>query len=165
MRLPLAISLLFAFSSLTVLGQISSSFAKRIISADTVLLVTHEQTEGAVIRDEQTGKYVYADTVVVNDRPNFRVITKSKLLSTAQRQQLVSILRSPFQDKTIETCKCFVPFHAIVAIKNKSAIYIEICFACNSLRTSEKTASFDYLDRLKKKDLQRLFTEVGLSVE
>jgi hypothetical protein len=165
MRLPITIFLLLLLGPLLSLGQISTSLARKIVSADTVLLVTHGQTEGAVIRDETTGKYKNADTVVVGGRPNFNVITESKLISTAPRQQLVSILRRPFQDKTIETCKCFVPFHAIIVVKDGIASYIEICFACNSLKTSEKTASLDYMDKQKQKELQKLFIDVGLSVE
>lgn len=165
MKRSFLIFLLSFAGALKVLGQINSSFSQKIISADTILLVTHRQTEGSIVRDIKTGKYVYADTVVVNGRPNSKVITESKMLSALQRKKLVSILKQPCPDKSIETCKCFVPFHAILVIKDRFASYIEICFACNSFRTSEKNASRDYLDKQKQEGLKRLFAAVGLSPE
>lgn len=159
------ISVLFLLISLKSAGQKAVSLEQEIMSADTILVVRHKRTDGEIIIDKQTGKRQWPDKVVLNGRPNFTVITETKLLPFSYRQQLVEILMKPDQDKRVETCQTFIPFHAIVIIKDGKAGFIDISFACNSYMYSDQSASLELMDKEKCKSLKKVFTIVGISIE
>ena len=131
-----------------------SSLKAQLESADTILLVTHEQTYGPVL-NKKTKKYEEAKRLVLNNTINQKVIQEIKLIEGADRDLLSSILTQEIKGSPIILATCFEPHHAIILIKKKSVSYLEICFSCGGVSTDEldiSSADFDNdkWDRLYK---------------
>src|SRR5659263_172139 len=92
--------LILLLTGLMSKGQSISELKSMMLSADTILLVSHEQNDGVVIFNEKNGKKLEPKKVVVNGRPNAGIITKSVILSDTARQTLIQLITRQNTDKT-----------------------------------------------------------------
>jgi len=160
------ISVFFLLKSLMSYSQSGESLLKsKLQNADTVLLVSHEETNGVKLVDENTGKEIPLPKLVVSGKPNNKIIIERQVVKDKQLDTLIQILARPFQDTTITTSKCFIPHHAIFIIKNGKISYLDICFHCRGFQASkdlEKVYSFD--DR-KWSELESFFIRLGFKYQ
>jgi hypothetical protein len=138
-----------------------------INSADTILLVGHKQTDGFIIKDDETGKISQPLKVVEHGRPNSDVITNLIVLPDSVKNRLLQLIIRKNTDKIIETCNCFIPLYSALFIKNGCTSYIDICFGCNTFIISVgKKRSFPiYLGKENMRDLKLFFNEMGIPTE
>lgn len=137
-RIAFFISGIFILLQFNLFAQIKSSTVKQaILSADTVLLVSHNLTQQKIIKDKVGGGIIKSPSIVVRHRPNKKIIHETILLKDNLKEQLIKILIQPNIDTEIKSMKCFLPHHAILLIKNGKTSYIEICFACQNLIASK----------------------------
>lgn len=130
--------------------------------ADTVLLVSHEVTAGIVIVDS-AGNHLPLPKLIVSGRPNYAIIKEQQIITGTKLDTLVKILERPFQDRTIETGKCFMPHHAVIIIKNGKISYIDICFGCLGFDTSKDLRRLYAFDRRKWTELYDYFVRLGFT--
>jgi len=167
MRYFKLISFLFIIVSLQASGQKSLDFLKtQILTADSVIIVSHEATAGISLVDEKTGKELPLPKLLVNGRLNETIIHEKKVLKDTAIQRLSSIITRPFQDSVIERGMCFIPHHAIVIFKKRKASFVDICFGCRGIETSKdiKMTSLD-IDNRKWEELRDFFIQHGMKYE
>jgi hypothetical protein len=159
--------LILLLTGLMSKGQSISELKSMMLSADTILLVSHEQADGVVIFNEKNGKKLEPKKVVVNGRPNAGIITKSVILSDTARQTLIQLITRQNTDKTIETCNCFIPFHSVLLIKGGKTSFVDICFGCNTFVIATKKSSTEpiYFGKDNMKELEIFFKDNGIVVE
>ncbi len=168
MRLFISIILssFFIFSHLSLSGQIISKTVKdAILISDSVLLVSHNLTEQKIVQDEIV-KIRKSPPIVLNGRPNKKIIHESVLLTAYLKNQLISILTQPNHDSERNLIKCFLPHHSILLIKNGKTSYIEICFECERLLASQGIGLSDInYPKLMCKQLETFFSSLGIKYQ
>ena len=165
MRSYATILVLLLFYTSNCFGQNLQLLAKKVISADSIWLVSHKQTDGIAILDTITNKKSYPEKVVHNGTPNFDVIIQSMVLPDSFRKNLVSILEIPNTDTIIETCQ-FIPFHSILIFKDGKIDFLDVCFACNSYFISDDPDSENiYMGIQLRKSLELFFKSQGINLE
>jgi hypothetical protein len=139
---------------------------KRLADADTVLLVSHENTTEPVY-NKKTGKSSEAPELMINGFPNSKVMREEKLIQREVLTTLSEILTSPPNiDSISPQAKCFSPHHAIFIIKEGHYSYLDICFSCNSLAVSnDLSVSHDDFDNKKWKALYDFVKGLGIKYE
>lgn len=138
----------------------------KLLSADSIIIVSHESTAGVSVIDSVTGKYLPHPKLLIKGKLNEQIIhERTTLLDTAVKR-LSSIITRPFQDTVIEIGKCFLPHHAIVAFKSNRTSFIDICFGCRRIATSKdiKIVSDDF-DNRKWKELIDFFQQYNMRYE
>ena len=140
-----------------------TSLKTKLLEADTVLIVSHQQTHGIVIRDEKTGKDIPLPKLVTNNRPNREIIYEERVITDTALHRLTQILTRPFEDTEIEKMMCFMPHHAILIIKNNKTSFIDICFGCLGIETSQniKMTAND-IDKRKWTELEAFFLQQNI---
>jgi hypothetical protein len=137
--------ILFAFLLLQInaYGQLEKKSVKvSILSADTVLIVSHDLTYSEII-DRKTGKKAMSPPVVVNQRSNIDIIHEKVILSDSLKNQLIRILTKPNGNTKYDMARCFLPHHSILLMKSGKTSYIEICFDCKRLDASKTIETSD----------------------
>lgn len=132
----------------------------KINSADTILLVSHEETAGIATIDK-TGKYIPLPKLVIKGNPNYNIIKEKLILNNTQIKNLSKILIRPFKDSVVEAGRCFIPHHAIFLIKNKKLSYIDICFGCRVFETSRDLKRLYKFEEQKWAELENFFINLG----
>jgi hypothetical protein len=138
---------------------------KKIKSADTILLVSHEVTAGVTIVDDSTGKQLPLPKLTIAGKPNYQIIKEQQVITGLQLDTLIKILDRPFQDTKVEVGKCFMPHHAILLIKKSKTSYIDICFGCRRFDTSKDLKQLYEFDNRKWTELENLFLRLGFKYE
>lgn len=138
-----------------------------IQNADSIILVSHEQTEGITIVDEQTGEKNFPPKVVVKGILNNKIIHQRQNLPDSLKRRLIDLLTKPVTDSRIETCRTFIPFHAIILFKKGIASFIDVSPGCNlfSYKTTQKRLGPYYIDKTKGEELIILFNKVGIDFD
>ncbi len=128
--------------------------------ADSILLVSHEQTYGPVynkkgrIHDE-------AKKLVENNIINKAVIKKTILIEGKEKEALINILTQAVKGEKIESAKCFDPHHAFIVISKKDIAYIECCFDCGGVSTDKLDISSSDFDNEK---WDKLYTYINSKI-
>lgn len=148
-------------------GQSISHIKSMITSADTILLVSHQQTDGFRIVNKKTGKKSEPKKVVFNSRPNTKIITQSQILPDTARQTLLKIITKQNTDRVVETCNSFVPFHAVLIIKGGKTSFIDIDFGCNTfvIVTNKSSTTPIYFGKDNMKVLELFFKNNRISID
>jgi len=138
---------------------------KKIKGADSVLLTSHTATAGVRIIDDSTGQDLPLPKLTTAGRPNYNIIKEQRLITGLQLDTLIKILDRPFEDRTVEMGKCYIPHHAIFLIKNGKTSYIDICFGCRGYDTSNDLSKLYAFDRRKWIELEDFFRRLGIDYE
>ena len=129
---------IFALAQLQLIAQITTTTVREaILTADTVLLVSHNLTEQRIVDDKIGGQVRKSPPVVLRGRPNKKIIHETALLNSVLKNQLIAILTQPNNEGERNSMRCFLPHHSILLIKNGKTSFIEICFACKNLLASK----------------------------
>ena len=164
-QLLLSITLILTIC-LSALSQDNNDWLiKKIKSADTVLLVSHEITAGVAIVDDSTGKQIPLPKLTIAGKPNYAIIKERQIITDSQLDTLINILTRPFQDHKIEGAKCFMPHHAIFLIKKNKTSYFDICFGCYQFDTSKDLSKIYAFDNRKWAELHDFFLKLGFKYE
>ena len=123
----------------------ANALSSQLEVADTIFIVTHEQTYGPIL-NKKTNKYEEAERLVINNTINQKVIQETKLIEGEDKKLLIDILTEEIKGSPISLATCFEPQHAILLVKNKNISYLEICFTCGGVATGDlniSSADFD----------------------
>jgi hypothetical protein len=164
MRLFTIISILILTFPLTSFAQKDAWLLTKLKNADTILLVSHEVTAGIAIVDS-TGKHIPLPKLLVGGMPNYSIVKEQRVLSGSQLDTFIKIFARPFQSRTIEMAKCFIPHHAVFIIKNGKTSYVDICFGCQRFETSKDMQQLYAFDNRKWKELEDFFVKLGFIYE
>ncbi len=169
MRLHYSIFLasIFILTQLNLIGQVKSNKVKEaILNADTVLLVSHNLTEQKIVEDKPGGGVRKSPPIVLRGRPNKKIIHETVLLNSGLKNQLISILTQPNNDGEMKAMQCFLPHHSILLIKGGKTSFIEICFACQNLVTSNEIGTSDInYPKIMWKQLETFFKSQGIKYQ
>ncbi len=155
--------LLFIIECCSVNGQTRKSqyLEKIILSADTVLIISHDNT-GIIMRDDETGRDI-TPKLVMNGKLNYGIMNEKKVLNDSLRKQLSKVLLLKNQSSKIVMNKCYMPQHAILIIKDSRLSYIDICFGCLKYEVSDDLSFFDIpFDINKWNELYQFFIQNGM---
>lgn len=164
MRLLTIISFFILSLPLTAFAQKDTWLRTKLKNADSVLLVSHEATAGIAIVDS-TGKHIPLPKLLVGGKPNYSIIKEQRVLSAAKLDTFIKIFARPFQSRTIEMAKCFIPHHAIFIIKNGRTSYVDICFGCQRFETSKDMEELYAFDNRKWTELYDFFVKLDFKYE
>jgi len=159
------VSFVFAISLSSLSQENDNWLAKKIKGADTVLLTSHNATAGVRIISDSTGNDLQLPKLTIAGRPNYSITKEQQIISGAQLDTLVKILDRPFEDKTVEMGKCFIPHHAIFLIKNGKTSYIDICFGCRGYDSSKDLNKLNAFDKRKWTELEDFFRRLGFKYD
>mgnify|MGYP003577067041 CR=1 FL=1 len=149
---------------LKIWGQLPTHIVQQLLHADTVMLVSHLQTDGIVIMDDK-GKKQFSKKLVEKRVLNKELIVKHALLTTNDRQELADILKQPFKDRKVETCQ-FIPFNAIVFIESGKASSIEVSLECRAYKYIQgNKEELVQMDKAKWMKLSAYFERFEISNE
>ena len=164
MRLLTIISVFILTLPLTAFAQKDTWLRAKLKHADTILLVSHEVTAGIVLKDS-AGRHIPLPKLLVGGRPNYSIIKEQRVLSGAQLDTFIEVFARPFQSRTIEMAKCYMPHHAVFIIKNGKTSYVDICFGCQRFQTSKDLQRLNAFDNRKWTELYDFFVKLGFKYE
>lgn len=116
--------------------------------ADTILLVSHEQTYGPIFNKKNKSS-TEAKRIVEDGIINKKAIHKTRLIEGQEKEKLISILTAEVKGPPIALASCFDPHHALILISKKSISYIEFCFSCGGVSTDKLEISSGDFDMEK----------------
>jgi hypothetical protein len=153
-------SILFLLAPFFCISQNNESWLSlKFKNADSVLLVSHEDTEGITIVDD-AGNRIPLPKLIIKGRPNYKIIKERQIVSGKQLDELIQILDRPIKSG-FDGGKCFIPHQSIFLFKNGRLSYIEVCFLCGRLETSDDLKKIDHFDERQWEELGKLFTRLG----
>ena len=129
-------------------------------NADSVLLVSHEDTKGVTIVDD-AGNRIPLPELIIKGKPNYKIIRERQIIGGEQLDRLIQILDSPDTSRILEEAKCYMPHHTIFLFKNGKLSYVDICFSCKRFETSDDLYKISKFDDRKWDELEKLFAGFG----
>ena len=108
-----------------------NSLKEKLLTADSVSIISHKPLE-------KYKKYegIYSFPLLDKGKPNDKIIQEKKILTTDNINELSEIL-SKVPGEVAKIATCFTPHHAIFISKDNFTSYINICFTCQRIETSE----------------------------
>ena len=167
MRKGLLLSLVILFSGFGSFAQFKSNTVRQaILTADTVLLVSHNMTYQKIVEDKPGGKTRDSPPIVINQKINWKIIHESVVLTDSLKRRVINILTRPIINGDRNQMMCFMPHHSILLITKGKTYFIEICFACQRLVASKEIGISDigYRDKMWP-ELEKLFSSVGIKYQ
>jgi hypothetical protein len=156
--------ILFLLAPFVCISQNNESWLSlKFKKADSVLLVSHEDTEGVVIVDD-AGNRSPPPGLIIKGKPNYKIIRERQIIGGKQLDQLIQILSRPIKSG-IDEAKCYMPHHSIFLFKNGKLSYIDVCFSCRKFETSGDLKKINQFDEPKWEELEKLFTRLGFKYE
>ncbi len=177
--------LLFSILMLSIFTRCQSSknedpLARKILSADSIVLISHVLTAehspkpvldyrvGDTVAEKEAEEYIpsEAPALLIDGKINEAIILKRKSLTNNSKKELTAILISKTIDDEYNKRQCDMPQHAIVIYINGTQSYIDICFACLTVHTTEDI-KFSVMDMSlqKWKDLEDFFRAQGFTLD
>ncbi len=154
------ITIFILFNSLVTSAQTGEELVKnKIQQADSILLVSHEDTQGITLVDD-SGKEISLPNLIIGHKPNYKIFKERLLINNQEKDTLIKILQRPFNDSEVEVGKCFMPHHTIFIFKNGKTSYIDICFTCLGFETSDDLKRLYAFDRQKWTELEEYFVKL-----
>lgn len=135
--------------------SIDSALIDKLKKADTVLLISHIGS----VSNEAKGD-IFPD-ILIGQKLNFAIVKERKKLSKGKIDSLIVILSLPTNIDNIVLSRCFDPHQTILIYKNNKISYIDMCFHCWGLRTSEDLNEIKGYDVSKWKKIQLFFKQNG----
>ncbi|MGI4870287.1 MAG: hypothetical protein ACRYFX_03805 [Janthinobacterium lividum] len=127
---------LFGGRSLPAFSQKSNWLITKLQRADSVILVSHLNTNELPAADT-SGHILPHPKLLVAGKPNYSIAKERRSLTIVQRMELGRILIRPIKQIILKEGRCFMPHHAIFIIKNGRTSYIDICFDCSRSMSSD----------------------------
>lgn len=155
------------------------SLVTAILSADSVLLISHEETQEFKPRilpdwdSRDTSMNLvkwkklhpsHTLSFFENGKINRKIIVESASLNDKNRNALVNILAEKDAKEILREIGCDEPRHSIIIYKDGNESYLDICFGCEKIHTSNDIV-FDEADMNEKKwfSLKYFFQLNGLT--
>jgi len=133
-----------------------------VLRSDSVFLVSHKML-GAVITEGNRKRHT---KLIDKNKIDQSLVIKKIAIGRTDRDTLAALLTQPNMDRTIETAKCFLPAHAIVFLNKKRYSFIEICFTCQRIQTSNDiTLTESDFSRNKWTEIKRFFKNKGIGID
>lgn len=151
---------------------------QKIQSADSVVLISHEVTAEYginIVPDWDKGDTSMNFKKWHKQHPpllkfldkgklNRQIIRESLALITTNKTDLSNILLRQVIIKDVNSTKCDEPRHSIIIYRNAKQSYIDICFGCRRIHTSNDIDFSEfYMDEKKWTDLENFFKTNGLT--
>jgi hypothetical protein len=171
-------SCLLYFTSLGQSKEVIEFLGEKIINADSIILISHRATReygGKVVPDwdirdtkmnlkEWYKQHPPKPPFLIKGNLNTEIILENYLLSIQDRPIINRILLRPVNLDTLELSKCDQPAHSILIFHNKQLTYLDLCFGCKKIHTSDDiNINESNLDEIKWKELKEYFKEKGLT--
>ena len=129
------------------------------------LLISHILTAGSTdLVVDSAGKEV-SPKLMVKGKLNRQILTEEQIIKGNDLDALLGILSRPNQDSIINQGGCFIPRQSIILIKNHSTSFIDICFHCDSYRTSKDLKNIPVFDNKRWTELEAYFRKHGLKYQ
>lgn len=141
-------------------ANVYDNLSRVLDSADSVTLISHIVTGNVVLKKnhKQINK-----PLLNNNEVNYEIIKKEKVLNRYEIDNLKHILVSVNNDSLLRWSPCFMPKHAILIKNQRRFSFIEICFTCNTVYSSDDLhIDQSYFSQQKWKGLEKLFIKKGL---
>ena len=176
--------LLFCSQSICFSQIKNDSLINIIISAEKIMLTSHEDLRMNIFRKPKTkiekklsklrvvknqkDKYirdVLHSEIIKSEKPNKKIIKEKINLNSVLRNELISIISNQTNEEYWGH-SCFDPHHTIFILINKEWEYIDICFECQTfvssknLNINQKTFLKSYEDWRK---LESFFRSLNLT--
>ena len=163
-RMPLFFILLFPLVSF--IQQRLETLKFKLVHADSVIIVSHETIAGISLVNDLTGRFIPLPKLIVKGRINDKIVHERFRLGDTLVRTLAGIISRSFQDTMVERGMCFLPHHAVIYFKSGKASYVDMCFGCRRIETSEdiKITEFDFDDQ-KWDELVAFYEQQGIRYE
>lgn len=159
--LTLTTALTFAFAQ----QDPRTWLAARLRAADTVVLVSHETPAQMQMarREPGTPPPEYGSQLLLNGRPNPRIIKEQRGITGPALDTLINILTKAYADDAPGFSLCFAPHHTIFLIKDGVVSFIDLCFHCLNFGASADLGPLQgkNFSRRKWADLRQYFISQG----
>lgn len=163
-------SCLYLFTLYGQTTQNSKVLQQKIQSADSVVLISHEITFGYAVTPEKemgdttTSKEIPVPAFFINGKLNSAIINERILLNDPAKIALTKILLRPVLKEKRTPSTFDQPRHSIIIYKSKEQSYIDICFGCGKIHTSNDIDFSEfYMDEEKWTRLEHFFKTNGLT--
>jgi hypothetical protein len=158
------------FAIITLIQLIGNAKSQRLDvvkaikhDADSVWIISHEVT-GIGIRKENGESELRL--LFKNGKLDSSLLKESRKLSKLDRIKLAEILAKPNTEMKTEMGKCYFPQHAIILKKGRKVSWIEVCFSCQKMESSDDLKiNFFPIDNPKWAKIQSFFKHEGLKYE
>jgi hypothetical protein len=141
--------------------ETSPSLADSIDAADYIVIASHYSTNYP-LRDPVTKK-PYTPKLMIDGKPNDKIIHQKKKLRPAQVRELKNILMTAVENPYKSYTKCFQPRHAVFLYKNQRIEYLDFCFECTGYNRSPEFPVIIAFDEAKWRTLSDFFRKQGIS--
>jgi hypothetical protein len=166
--------------TLNLNGQTTNAINKikqKILEADSVVLISHILTREfapKIKRDYEKGTkkvnykkwnslYPPAPSFLINGKINREIFVEKISLTNSGKASLINILIKISTPREIKAMQCDMPRHSIIIYKNNKHSYIDICFGCKRINTSNDIDfSVIGIDDEKWGNLQKFFMANGI---
>lgn len=129
---------------------------KKVQEADTILLTSHT---GPFL--DSINRKVIQQEILIRGKINRQIIHEQKVIGKNDIDTLVGILSIPKPEEDSLATHCeFDPHHTIFIISKNKISFIDICFYCCQLSTSEDLKSIYPFGYLKWERLLSLFQKL-----
>jgi len=162
----LFLSLFYCFSSY---GQDADKATSQLMqTADSVVLISHIVTKEHALKDEglANGQNVPKEhpPFLINNQINPFIIKERAKLAKAEVHELGRLFRLPVKKSNIGYLSlCFAPRNSILIYKEGRLSYIDLCFTCRGIATSEDLELNEhYFNESKWVKLRNYFQTKGI---
>jgi hypothetical protein len=162
----------YFFISVFFTGFFSSGFGQnlnnkvyqKIITADSVILVSHLTTYIPIV-DDKTKERIGSYRLVEKNKVNYQIVKEHYQLDSKEIDSVAKIIITPNNDSIFQDIKCFMPHHGILIFKKGKCSYFDICFGCRHFITSKDIKLSDELDDKTWNALETFFRNRNLNYE
>jgi hypothetical protein len=128
-----------------------SIFEQKLSGVDSVILISHLTNQAT---SDDSGKYIPAIPLVKNNKLNTKLIKEQYRLNEIEIDSLLKIFTKGNNGILDTPYVCFSPHQAVLIYKNSTCSYVDICFFCKGMVTSDdinlpESMSESSWDRLK----------------
>jgi hypothetical protein len=110
---------------------------------------------------DSVGNKIPLPELIINKKPNYKIIKERQIISGKQLDTLIHILDRPFKSRKVQGSECYMPHHTIFIFNNGDLSYIDLCFGCKGFESSEDLNKIYKFDNRKWEELENLFKRLG----
>lgn len=138
----------------------------KLLSADSVLIISHENTAQFYIEDSTVVKHLYNSSLLENGKINEKIIREKKILSKTAVQRLSKILTRIPKVHGVDMANAAERYHAVLIYKDGQVSYADIFLVGRTIRTSKDIhLSEDDFDNRKWEELWSFFLQNHINYE